>query len=159
MNERSVILTASTRFLLPLLLLFSLFLLWRGHNEPGGGFVGGLVAAAAIALYALAAGVNQAQRLLRLDLRTLMGLGLLCAIGAGLWGMAAGVPLLTGLWLSWPVPVIGKVGTPLLFDVGVYLIVVGVTLKILFTLMTTSDLAVESVPVVSKAQDSARRGE
>ena len=158
MNERSVILTTSARFLLPLLLIFSLYLLWRGHNEPGGGFVGGLVAAAALALYALAVGVDNAQRLLRLDLRTLMGVGLLCAIGAGLWGIVAGAPLLTGLWLSWPVPIIGKVGTPLLFDVGVYLIVVGVTLKILFTLMTTPELDVQPVPVVSEPRDSGQRG-
>ena len=150
MNKQSVILTTSTRYLLPLLLLFSLFLLLRGHNEPGGGFVGGLVAAAAIALYALAVGVEEAQRLLRLDLRTLMGVGLVCAIGSGLLGMVTGAPLLTGLWYSQPVPVVGKLGTPLLFDVGVYLVVLGVTLKILFTLMTTPDVAQQPVPVRSE---------
>lgn len=150
MNRQSVILSTSTRYLLPLLLLLSLFLLLRGHNEPGGGFVGGLVAAAAIALYALAVSVEEAQRLLRLDLRTLMGVGLVCAIGSGLLGMVTGGPLLTGLWYSQPVPVVGKLGTPLLFDVGVYLVVLGVTLKILFTLMTTPDVAQQPVPVRSE---------
>jgi multicomponent Na+:H+ antiporter subunit B len=144
-QNRSVILATSTRYLLPLLLLFSTFLLLRGHNEPGGGFVGGLVAAAAIALYALAAGVQKAQQLLRLDLRTLMALGLLCAIGAGLLGLLAGSPLLTGLWSSHPVPVVGKLGTPLLFDAGVFLVVIGVTLKILFALMSTPDVAQQTV--------------
>ena len=118
----------------------ALFLLLRGHNEPGGGFVGGLVAASAIALYALSAGVAEARRLVRVDLRTLMAVGLALAVGAGLLAFFAGDPLLTGLWLSWPVPVVGKLGTPLLFDVGVFLVVVGVTLKILFTLMETPDV-------------------
>lgn len=140
MQDRSVILTTSVRYLLPLLLLFSFFLLLRGHNEPGGGFVGGLTAAAAIALYALAAGVDEARRLVRADLRTLMAVGLACALGAGMLGLLGGTPFLTGLWDSRPVPVIGKLGTPLLFDVGVYLVVVGVTLKILFTLMSTPDV-------------------
>ncbi len=140
MNQQSIILSTSTRYLMPLLLLFSFFLLLRGHNEPGGGFVGGLVAASAIALYALATSVEQAQRLLRLDLRTLMGVGLLCAAGAGLLAPLVGEPLLTGLWYDRPIPVVGKLGTPLLFDIGVYLVVIGVTLKILFALMATPDV-------------------
>ncbi|MBV7339199.1 Na+/H+ antiporter subunit B [Chloroflexi bacterium TSY] len=147
MNNHSVIFETSTRFLLPLLLLFSLFLLLRGHNEPGGGFVGGLVAAAAIALYALAAGVENAHRMLRLDLRTLMGVGLLFAIVAGVFGLLTGGPILTGLWYSQPIPVVGKVGTPLLFDVGVYLVVLGVILKILFTLMTAPEVAQQPVSI------------
>ncbi|MEZ4657469.1 MAG: Na+/H+ antiporter subunit B [Caldilineaceae bacterium] len=147
MNQHSVILMTSARYLLPLLFLFSFFLLLRGHNEPGGGFVGGLVAAAAIALYALAAGVTAAQRLMRFDMRTLMGVGLLCAVSAGIWSLLAGAPFLTGLWQGQPIPVVGKLGTPLLFDVGVYLVVVGVTLKILFTLMTTPDVALQPMPI------------
>ncbi|MEM7134513.1 MAG: Na+/H+ antiporter subunit B [Chloroflexota bacterium] len=154
MNRRSVILDTSTRFLLPLLFLFSLFLLLRGHNEPGGGFVGGLVAAAAISLYALAAGAYSARRLLRLDLRTVMGIGLFCMVGAGSLGLLAGSPLLTGLWHSQPIPVAGKLGTPLLFDIGVYLVVVGVTLKILFTLMATPDVSRHPLPVPVQARSS-----
>ena len=140
MTDRSVILVTSIRYLLPLLLLFSFFLLLRGHNEPGGGFVGGLTAAAAIALYALAFGSAQARRILGVDLRTLLAIGLTCAISAGLLGLAAGAPFLTGLWDTRSVPVVGKLGTPFLFDVGVYLVVIGVTLKILFTLMETPDV-------------------
>lgn len=147
MKARSLILIVSTRYLLPLLVLFSVFLLLRGHNEPGGGFVGGLVAAAALALYALAAGVEEAQRLLLVDLRTLMGVGLICALSAGVLGLLAGAGFLGGLWYSQPVPVVGKIGTPLLFDVGVYLAVIGVTLKILFSLMSTPDVAPRGLPV------------
>jgi multicomponent Na+:H+ antiporter subunit B len=131
---KSLILSTATRYLLPLLLLFSIFLLLRGHNEPGGGFVGGLVAAAAFALYAIAYDVPQARRALGIDPRTLMAVGLLAAAGSGGLSLVAGKPFMTGLWSAQELPVLGKVGTPLLFDSGVYLVVIGVVLMIIFTL-------------------------
>lgn len=131
----SLILSTAARFLLPLLLLFSVFVLLRGHNEPGGGFVGGLMAAAAFALHAIANGLDEARELLRFDSRSLIGGGLLVALGSGLPAMAAGHPFLTGRWgtLAWPE--VFKIGTPLAFDVGVYLVVAGTTLTIIFALM------------------------
>lgn len=131
----SLILSTATRYLLPLLLLFSAFLLIRGHNEPGGGFVGGLVAAAAFALYAIADGVATAQGVLRLNPITLIGLGLLIAAISGFVAVIIGQPFMTGVWGSQPVPVLGKVGTPLMFDIGVYLAVIGVVLLIIFSLI------------------------
>jgi multicomponent Na+:H+ antiporter subunit B len=131
---RSLILSAAARVLFPLLLLFSVFLLFRGHNEPGGGFVGGLVAATAYALLALTGGVDAARRFLPASPQLLVGTGLLTALTAGLIGLAAGHPFMTGLWCGTPLPVIGKPGTPVLFDTGVYLTVLGVVLLILFTL-------------------------
>lgn len=131
----SLILSTATRYLLPLLLLFSVFLLIRGHNEPGGGFVGGLVAAAAFALYAIAYGVATARQTLGLDPGRLIGLGLLLAVSSGIIALVVGQPFLTGLWHPQLVPVLGKIGTPLLFDVGVYLAVIGVVLLIIFSLM------------------------
>jgi multicomponent Na+:H+ antiporter subunit B len=130
----SLILSTATRYMMPLLLLFSIFLLLRGHNEPGGGFVGGLVAAAAFALYAIAFDVATAQRTLGVDSRTLIGLGLLIALSSGVAGLLAGQSFMTGLWSEYAVPFLGKVGTPLLFDVGVYLVVIGVALTIIFGL-------------------------
>jgi multicomponent Na+:H+ antiporter subunit B len=132
----SLILRTATRFLLPLLLLFSLSLLVRGHHEPGGGFSGGLVAAAAFALYRFAFGAEDAARILPVDPRALIGAGLLVAIGSGSLALLAGRPLMTGLWGRVPVPGVGDldVGTPLLFDVGVYFAVVGVTLSIILPL-------------------------
>jgi multicomponent Na+:H+ antiporter subunit B len=130
-----VILESAARGLLPLLLLVSLFVLLRGHNEPGGGFVGGLVAAAAVALVALASGVDAARRVLRVSPLALVGAGLSLALGAGLAGLVAGRPFLAGLWLELPLPVVGKLGTPVVFDVGVYLVVVGITLTILLPLL------------------------
>lgn len=131
----TVILATTARFLLPLLLLFSIFLLAAGHNEPGGGFVGGLVAAVAFALYAIAYGAEAARRLIRINLRTLVGAGL-AAIGiSALAGPARGQPLLTGRWWSISLGASAiDVGTPLIFDVGVYLVVVGTVLTILLTL-------------------------
>ena len=132
---RSIILSSAVRILLPLLLLFSLFLLLRGHNEPGGGFVGGLVAASGFALYALAHGASTARLKMYIEPHTLVGAGLLTALGSGCVSLFAGRPFLTGLWSGQPVPVIVKAGTPLLFDAGVYLVVMGMALLIVFTLM------------------------
>ena len=73
----SLILRSAARLLLPLLLLFSIFLLLRGHNEPGGGFSGGLVAAAAFALLTIATDVPTTRRTLRMSPRVFIGAGLL----------------------------------------------------------------------------------
>lgn len=132
----SPILRTTTRFLLPLLLLFSLFLLVRGHHEPGGGFSGGLVAAAAFVLSRFAFGVVEVKRALPVDSHALIGVGLLVAIAGGSAAVFAGRPLMTALWWQVPVPGMGDLdlGTPLVFDVGVYLTVVGVTLSIILPL-------------------------
>ncbi|NDJ84503.1 MAG: Na+/H+ antiporter subunit B [Chloroflexi bacterium] len=131
---RSLILQTATRYLIPLLLLFAVFLLFRGHNEPGGGFVSGLVVAAAFALYAIAYGVDAARASLRVDPRYLIGAGLALILTSGVIGLVLGDPFLTGLWTTIELPAIGKLGTPLLFDVGVDVTVIGVTLLIIFTL-------------------------
>lgn len=130
----SLILSTATRYLLPLLLLFSVYVLLRGHDRPGGGFIGGLVAAAAFALYNLAYGAKRAQQMLHTHPRLLFSLGLLLAAGSGLVSLALGRPYMTGLWSTLSLPLFGKVGSPLLFDIGVYLVVIGVTLTIIFAL-------------------------
>ena len=132
----SLILRTSTRLLLTLLLLFAGFLLLRGHNVPGGGFVGGLVAAAAFALYLIAEGPAAARRALHLDPRTLIAGGLLIAAGSGAVSLLVGQPFLTGQWGELPLPGLPPLalGTPLLFDTGVFLVVLGVTQTIVLTL-------------------------
>jgi multicomponent Na+:H+ antiporter subunit B len=133
----SVILITTSRLLRPLLLAFSLFVLMRGHNEPGGGFAGGLLAASAFTLQALCLGVASARRALRIEPHTLMGAGLLLAAGSGIPTLAEGEPFLTGRWTGIAAPFDGEiaVSTTLLFDIGVYLVVLGVTLLIVFTLI------------------------
>jgi len=135
----SLILRTTARFLMPLLLLFSVYLFGRGHNEPGGGFAAGLVAATALALYSIAFSAAEARRVLRVEPRVLIGVGLLAAVASGLLSLFAGRPFLTGLWGYIVLPGLGRVevGTPVLFDLGVYLAVTGVTLAIILALEET----------------------
>ena len=135
----SIILATVSRLLTGLLLVFSVFLLLRGHNLPGGGFSGGLVAASAFVLASFASGFPAGRRLLVVPPRVIMGFGLVVALVAGLAGNVAGYPFLTGLWDTTPFPVVGKLGTPLLFDVGVYFAVLGVTTLIVFSLGEDSE--------------------
>jgi multicomponent Na+:H+ antiporter subunit B len=130
----SLILSTSSRYLLPLLLLLSIYLLAYGHNVPGGGFVGGLVASAAFALYSLSNGSKEAMKVLYINPMVLGGMGLLLVLISGSLALFTGKPFLTALWSDFSLPVIGKAGTPLLFDAGVYLVVMGASLTMLFAL-------------------------
>ena len=121
-------------FLLPLLLLFSIFILLRGHYLPGGGFVGGIIASIAFVLHAFAFGLRNTRKLLRMRPMRLMPAGLALAIFAAILPLFQGLPIMTGLWLNEPIPVIGLAGSALLFDLGVYLVVLGVALTIIFTI-------------------------
>ena len=128
----SYLLELAASRLTPLLLLVSLWVLYRGHNAPGGGFIGGLVAASAISLYSFAFGPGPTRAYLRLAPERIMGFGVALALGSGLLAWAAGAPFLSGLWTQLPLGRDGiKLGTPLLFDVGVYFTVIGVTTTIL----------------------------
>ena len=120
---------------MPLLLLFAVFLLLRGHNEPGGGFIGGLVVSAAFVLYSIDSGIAAGRRALLVLPSTLLGVGLLVALMSGIPGLFLQRPFMTGVWTSVGVPpAVFDLGTPLLFDVGVFLVVIGVVLTIVFTL-------------------------
>lgn len=132
-QAQSLILSTATRYLVPLLLLFSIFLLLRGHNEPGGGFTGGLVAAVAFELYAIAEGGDKARRLLRVNPLQLIGMGLAIAVSSGILGLVVSGPFMTAVWTA-ELPVLGKIGTPLTFDIGVYFVVVGAVLMVMLTL-------------------------
>jgi multicomponent Na+:H+ antiporter subunit B len=135
----SLILMTTARYLMPLMLLFSVYLLLRGHNGPGGGFIGGLVASTAFSLYALAYDVERARRTLRVDPHLLIAAGLLAALTSGMLPLIFWEPFLTGLWVRRELPALGKVGTPSLFDAGVYLVVLGVVLIIIFELAETPE--------------------
>ncbi|MEZ4300187.1 MAG: Na+/H+ antiporter subunit B [Polyangiaceae bacterium] len=131
----SLVLRSAIRYLLPLLLLFSVFLFLRGHDEPGGGFAGGLVAAAAFALHGLALGREKARRSLPVSPGALIGGGLSLAVGSGLVGPLSGRPFLTPVWVRGEVPILGSFGTPVVFDLGVYLTVIGVVLLMVVSLL------------------------
>lgn len=109
-----------------LTLLVSLFVTLRGHNEPGGGFIGGLIAAAAFALLGLSHGAPAVRRVIGVHPTSVAAFGLLLAALAGLAPILTGAPLFTALW-AFP-SVLGvdvALSTPLLFDLGVYLTVTG----------------------------------
>ncbi|WP_294344962.1 Na+/H+ antiporter subunit B [Prosthecochloris sp.] len=130
----SIILATASRYLLLLLLMFSVFLLFRGHNEPGGGFVGGLVAAAAYALYFIANGIEAARTIVRFEPIMIIAAGLCTAVASTLPSLVVGKSFMTAVWVDTGIPFVGKVGTPLLFDLGVYFLVLGITLCIIFSL-------------------------
>lgn len=123
------------RLRLPLLALAAVTL-YRGHHEPGGGFIAALLAAAAFALLALGDGVPAARRALRVDPLTLAALGLGVALAAGIPGLLIHDAFLAGVWL----PPLGsvKLGTPLLFDLGVFFTVLGFATKTVFALLEES---------------------
>ena len=131
----SLLLRTAARLLMPLLLLFAVFLLLRGHNEPGGGFVAGLVVAMALVLHAASFGIPASRRALMVDPSRLLGAGLLIALVSALPATLQGRPFMSAVWTT--VRAGGDavhVGTPLLFDLGVCLVVIGFVLTIVFTL-------------------------
>jgi multicomponent Na+:H+ antiporter subunit B len=122
----TLIFRTAAPFLTALMLLFSVFVLLRGHNEPGGGFIGGLIAASALAIYGIACGVSAVRRAIVFHPLAIAGFGLLASTVAGLLSIFSGVPFMTGLWIY---PHLLGIEVPLssvmLFDIGVYLVVLG----------------------------------
>ncbi|WP_411838952.1 Na+/H+ antiporter subunit B [Paracoccus sp. ME4] len=133
---QSLILTTTTRLLAALLIVFSVYALLRGHNLPGGGFIGGLIGATAFILYTIATTVDEARRALRIDPSNLAMAGLGVAALGGIGAAFAGQPFFTGQWLflfrdgDSYVPL----STVLVFDIGVYMAVFGGILTLVFAL-------------------------
>ncbi|MGV3614732.1 MAG: Na+/H+ antiporter subunit B [Fimbriimonas sp.] len=117
------------RLLLPVFLIFSVFLLMRGHDSPGGGFTGGLVASAGFVLYGLVHGPRSVRRALRINLKPLIGIGLSIGLASALIGPLMGRPFFSAYW--WKLPFGPKIGTPAIFDIGVYVVVLAVVLTIM----------------------------
>ncbi len=134
---QSLILRTATRLLVSLILVFSVYLLFRGHNAPGGGFSGALVAATGFALYIMAEGTSSLRKAIRIDPRRLIIFGMGLILVTGLMALISDKPFLTGLWWS-PGKDSGisglSIGTPILFDIGVYAIVLGTILTLILTL-------------------------
>jgi multicomponent Na+:H+ antiporter subunit B len=120
--------------------VFALYLLLRGHNLPGGGFIAGLVTAISMIMLSLAIGLEEIHRVLRFEPVRLAAAGLVLAVMTGVLPMLFNRPFLEQFNIYIGVPMVGEValGTPLLFDAGVYLLVVGVTTKVVFVLATST---------------------
>ncbi|MBD9395999.1 monovalent cation/H+ antiporter subunit A [Pseudomonas sp. PDM11] len=132
-DSHPMVLDSIARILLPIALLVSAFIFLRGHNLPGGGFIAGLITAIALILQYVAHGVEWTQRRMPWSFHSIAGLGVLIAALTGLGSLAFGAPFLTSAFDHFHLPLIGEfeLATALLFDLGVYLAVVGSTLLIL----------------------------
>ncbi|TDB74770.1 Na+/H+ antiporter subunit A [Micromonospora sp. KC721] len=140
-RQQSVILQVVTRLLFHAIVLFSIYLLFSGHNAPGGGFAAGLVAGLGLAVRYLAGGRTELNGAAPVDAGLVLGAGLFVAVGTGLAAMVLGGEFLQSALLDVHVPVLGHVHfvTSVFFDVGVYLIVVGLVLDILRSLGAEMD--------------------
>jgi len=146
-DSHPVMLAMVSQALLPLALLVSAYIFLRGHNLPGGGFIAGLITAIALIQQYIANGVLFMKGKLRLDYQYLIGFGLLIAVATGLGSWLFGRPFLTSWfdYLYWPIVGKFEVASAMLFDLGVYLTVVGATLLILSNLgkLSTTERSTE----------------
>jgi len=132
----SLILKTATRLLVGLILTFSVYLLMRGHNAPGGGFAAALVASTGFALFAIAEGPVVVRGALRIAPQKIVMSGLSLALVSGLVALVVDRPFLTGIWWireSGQAPALA-IGTPLFFDIGVFLAVLGTILTLILAL-------------------------
>lgn len=128
----SQILHIAARYIKPMFLIISVLVLYRGHNLPGGGFIGGLLAASGYIFYMMAYDVNSTLKKMWIKPFQLMGLGLLLAVSSGFFGIFSADPFMTGQWID----VFGiKLGSPTVFDVGVYFTVIGVVLTVMTSIL------------------------
>ncbi|SFP19763.1 Na(+)/H(+) antiporter subunit B [Salibacterium halotolerans] len=136
MKSNDVILQTVANIVLFIILMFSVFLFFNGHHEPGGGFIGGLMTSSALVLLLLAYDLETVKRILPVDFKLVTAAGLLVAVGTGMGSFFFGAPFLSQTYDYFHFPVLGELelATALIFDVGVYLVVVGITLTIIQTI-------------------------
>jgi multicomponent Na+:H+ antiporter subunit A len=145
-GRRSVMFEVVTRLLFHSMVMFGLFLLFSGHNNPGGGFAAGLVVGLALAVRYLAGGRRELREAAPVAPGLLLGAGLFLSAGVGLVSMLAGGDVLQSWVFDVPLPVVGKVHlvTSLFFDLGVFLVVVGLLLDVLRSLGSAVDQQAEA---------------
>ncbi|CAJ1585763.1 Na+/H+ antiporter subunit A [[Mycobacterium] wendilense] len=145
-RARSLVLEVATRLIFPLIMVLSAYFFFTGHNTPGGGFAGGLTAGLALVLRYLAGGRYELGEALPLDAGKILGVGLALAAGTAVGSLLLGAPPLSSALIEFDVPILGhiKFVTALFFDLGVYLIVVGLVLDVLRSLGARLDEEVSS---------------
>jgi len=147
------------RLLLPMAGLVSFFFLLRGHNAPGGGFVAGLVMATAVIVQYMVGGTMWVETRLRIHPQLWIGLGLLASAVAGLGAWSASRPFLTSLAADVHLPLIGAVhlSSVLLFDVGVYMLVIGATILMLVALAHQSLRSPRKTPAPTDGEETSEQ--
>ncbi len=147
-SQRSLVLEVATRLIFPLMMVLSVYFFFTGHNTPGGGFAGGLTAGLALVLRYLAGGRYELGETLPFDAGRILGLGLALSAGTAVVSLLAGAPVLSSALIEVQLPVLGTVKfvTALFFDLGVYLIVVGLVLDVLRSLGARLDFEMAESP-------------
>lgn len=145
-HHRSILLEVVVRLIFHSLIVVSLYLLLVGHNEPGGGFAGGLVVGMALVARYLAGGRVELGAAAPIGAGTLLGVGLLLAVGTALAPLFIGADALTSTWFTIELGVLGSIDfvTSTIFDIGVYLVVIGLVLDVLRSLGAEVDRQQES---------------
>jgi multicomponent K+:H+ antiporter subunit A len=145
-----VMLVVAARLALPIVLMAGIYLYWRGHNFPGGGFIAGLVIGLAVLMQYLASGLAWAETRQRIDWHGVIAVGALVAAGCGIGAFLADRPLLTSSFGAFQIPPLGelKLSTALIFDLGVVLVVVG---AVMLALVSLSRLAIRDVGAAAQA--------
>ncbi|MGP4075189.1 Na(+)/H(+) antiporter subunit B [Halobacillus sp. K22] len=135
-RTNDIILRATTTLIAFIILGFSIYLFFAGHNAPGGGFIGGLMTSAAFVLMYMAYGIRSMEKILPINFRYVIPVGLIIALGTGIGSFIFGQPFLSQTYAYFQLPILGKteLATALLFDLGVYLTVVGITMTIILTI-------------------------
>ncbi|MGM0922412.1 MULTISPECIES: Na(+)/H(+) antiporter subunit B [Metabacillus] len=138
-KTNDVILQTITKVVFFIIIIFSIYLFFAGHYTPGGGFVGGLMTSSAIVLLLLAYDVKTVINILPVNYINLAAAGLLIAVLTGVGSFFFGVPFLSHTFGHVDLPILGdtELATAVLFDLGVYLVVIGVTLTIIQTIGET----------------------
>jgi multicomponent Na+:H+ antiporter subunit B len=132
----SVILQIASKYVRWLMVIFSIIILLRGHNYPGGGFIGGLLAGLSIAYKGFAFTPELAKEQIKIKPDSFIGVGLLFIVGSFLPSFFMNTGFMNGIWVTIPLPFTEgiKLGSPFIFDIGVFFTVIGVTLLFLFSL-------------------------
>ncbi|WP_079529999.1 Na(+)/H(+) antiporter subunit B [Halobacillus hunanensis] len=132
-RTNDLILRTTTSLIAFILFGFSAYLFFAGHNAPGGGFIGGLMAAAALVLMYMAYGLKAMEKVIRVNFRYMIFTGLLIAVATGVGSFIFGEPFLSHTFAYFQLPVLGRteLATALLFDLGVYLTVIGISMTII----------------------------
>jgi multisubunit Na+/H+ antiporter MnhB subunit len=155
--KRIVFLDQSATLLFHAVMIGSIYLLFVGHNQPGGGFVGGLVAGAAISLRYLSGGIAEVRRISRFRPWTILAWGIIIAMITALTPMFRGRAVMSSLRTSFDMPLIGhiSVATTLVFDVGVYLVVVGLVFMVFEAFGDAGDEIIGTAPSATTDEPAA----
>jgi len=133
---RNLILEKISKLYLIVMVVFSVFILLRGHNNPGGGFIGGIITSTGFIFYGIINGSEKIKMLLKISAIELMGAGLFMGLIALSVPLISGHEPFTGMWLEFNLlSSVVHIGTPLLFDTGIYFVVTGVILSITISIM------------------------